>query len=168
MIRKAARWTVDMIVKFFDWLSRFWPKNSKKTAPATAGIGRMVSVLVGLIVLVLGILAFEVIRRSRKARAPVTQESAPISSRDDDPRGANEWERYAARRRALWRCARSAWYHAVLVTPTANVPQFRKDGPTGYPGVLGGIPGGRISSTSRGGFEGSAGYFGSEQRRCTR
>jgi hypothetical protein len=131
-IRKAARWTVDLIVKFFDWLARFWPKDSRKNTPATAGIGKMVSVLVGLIVLVLGILAFEVIRRSRKARASLTQESAPVaSSRDDDPlsRGANEWERYAAQLAAAGRLREAirAWYHAVLVTLYgANVLQFRK------------------------------------------
>jgi hypothetical protein len=132
-IQEAALWVVDKIEKFFDWLGRFWPDSSgKKTAPAAKNMRGMVSVLVGLILIVLGVLAFEVIRRSRKASASIVQESAPIeSSHDDDPlsRGANEWERYAAQLAAAGRLREAirAWYHAVLVTLYgANILHFRK------------------------------------------
>jgi hypothetical protein len=88
--------------------------------------------LVALILIVLGVLAFEVIRRSRNAGPQTVEESAPLgSSRDDDPlsRGANEWERYATQLAAAGRLREAirAWYHAVLVTLyRANVLHFRK------------------------------------------
>jgi len=84
------------------------------------------------IVLILAILAFEVIRRSRKRAAILVEESAPLTSTsDDDPlsRGANEWERYAAQLAAAgrFREAIRAWYHAVLVTLYgANILHYRK------------------------------------------
>jgi hypothetical protein len=91
-----------------------------------------VGTLVGLIVLILAILAFEVIRRSRKRARNVVEESAPLTStRDDDPlsRGANEWERYAAQLAEAGRLREAirAWYHAVLVTLYgANILHYRK------------------------------------------
>jgi hypothetical protein len=134
-IVKAARWVGDEVVKFADWLSRFWPdsetKRLKKPA-ASPGMRWTIGGLVALIILVLGVLAFEVIRRSRKAAPNQVEESAPLgSSRDDDPlsRGANEWERYAAQLAAAGRTREAirAWYNAVLVTLYgANVLQFRK------------------------------------------
>jgi len=129
----AARWTAEKIVKFAEWLGRFWPDSETKKKPAGSPTIRWtVGALVGLILLVLGVLAFEVIRRSRKASARAVEVSAPVaSSRDDDPlsRGANEWERYAAQLAAAGRTREAirAWYHAVLVTLYgANVLHFRK------------------------------------------
>ncbi|HXA19769.1 MAG TPA: DUF4129 domain-containing protein [Thermoanaerobaculia bacterium] len=134
-IVSAGRWVGEEIVKFVDWLSRFWPdgKTEKLKKPAsTPGMRWTIGALVALIILVLGVLAFEVIRRSRKAAPGQVEESAPLrSSRDDDPlsRGANEWERYAAQLAAAGRTREAirAWYNAVLVTLYgASVLQFRK------------------------------------------
>ncbi|HEX7676958.1 MAG TPA: DUF4129 domain-containing protein [Thermoanaerobaculia bacterium] len=134
-IVKAVEWIGDKLGKFFDWLSRFWPDGKTerlKKPAATPGMRWTIGALVALIILVLGVLAFEVIRRSRKAAPGQVEESAPLgSSRDDDPlsRGANEWERYAAQLAAAGRTREAirAWYNAVLVTLYgANVLQFRK------------------------------------------
>jgi hypothetical protein len=131
-IKDAALWVAGKIIQFFDWIGRFWPDSPSKKTPAAKNMRGTVSVLVGLILIVLGVLAIEVIRRSRKASAKAVQESAPIeSSRDDDPlsRGANEWERYAAQLAAAGRLREAirAWYHAVLVTLYgANILHFRK------------------------------------------
>ena len=131
-ITAAAKWIGDKLEKFVDWLSRFWPKDNPKKKPATTAMRWTVGSLVGLIVLILAILAFEVIRRSRKRARNVVEESAPLTStRDDDPlsRGANEWERYAAQLAAAGRLREAirAWYHAVLVTLYgANILHYRK------------------------------------------
>jgi hypothetical protein len=131
-IRKAGHWTVEKIVKLVDWLMKFWPDSETKKKPAASGMRWTIGALVALIIIVLGVLAFEVVRRSRKAAPSLVEESAPLgSSRDDDPlsRGANEWERYAAQLAAAGRTREAirAWYHAVLVTLYgANVLQFRK------------------------------------------
>jgi len=131
-ITKSARWIVDKIEKFIDWLWRFWPKDDEKKKTASSAMRWTVGTLVGLIVLILAVLAFEVIRRSRKRAATVVEESAPLTSTsDDDPlsRGANEWERYAAQLAAAGRLREAirAWYHAVLVTLYgANILHYRK------------------------------------------
>jgi Domain of unknown function (DUF4129) len=131
-IRKAAHWTADRIVKLVEWLMRFWPDSEPKKKPSTSGMRWTIGALVALIIIVLGVLAFEVIRRSRNAGQPLVEESAPLGSmRDDDPlsRGASEWERYAAQLAAAGRTREAirAWYNAVLVTLyRANVLQFRK------------------------------------------
>jgi hypothetical protein len=131
-ITAAAKWTAKKIGKFFEWLMHFWPKDDPKTKPASSAMRWTVGTLVGLIVLILGVLAFEVIRRSRKRTATIVEESAPLTStRDDDPlsRGANEWERYAAQLAAAGRLREAirAWYHAVLVTLyAANILHYRK------------------------------------------
>jgi len=131
-IRKAAKWTVDKIGKFIEWLMRFWPDSGSKKKPGSANMRWTVGTLVGLILIVLGVLAFEVVRRSRKSAPRVIEESAPLgSSRDDDPlsRGANEWEVYARQLAAAGRLREAirAWYHAVLVTLYgARILQFRK------------------------------------------
>jgi hypothetical protein len=128
----AANWIGDKITKFVDWLSRFWPDDDPKKKPASSAMRWTVGTLVGLIVLILAILAFEVMRRSRKRAASAVEESAPLTSaRDDDPlsRGANEWERYAAQLAAAGRLREAirAWYHAVLVTSYgAGILSFRK------------------------------------------
>jgi hypothetical protein len=132
-IRAAAIWIVEKIMKLADWVMKFWPKNTKLKKPAASpGMRWTIGSLVVLIIVVIGVLAFEVIRRSRKSAPSLVEESAPLgSSRDDDPlsRGANEWERYAAQLAAAGRTREAirAWYHAVLVTLYgANVLQFRK------------------------------------------
>jgi hypothetical protein len=131
-ITAAAKWIVKKIEKFFEWLMRFWPKDDPKKKTASSAMRWTVGSLVGLILLILGVLAFEVIRRSPKRAATVVEESAPLTSaRDDDPlsRGANEWERYAAQLAAAGRLREAirAWYHAVLVTLYgANILHYRK------------------------------------------
>jgi len=131
-ITTAAKWTGAKIMKLVDWLSRFWPKDDPKKTTASAAMRWTVGTLVGLIVLILAILAFEVIRRSRKRAAAIVETSAPLTSTgDDDPlsRGANEWERYAVQLAAAGRLREAirAWYHAVLVTLYgANILHYRK------------------------------------------
>jgi len=131
-ITKAAKWIVKKIGKFAEWLMHFWPKDDPKKKTASSAMRWTVGTLVGLILLILGVLAFEVIRRSRKRTATIVEESAPLTStRDDDPlsRGANEWERYAAQLAAAGRLREAirAWYHAVLVTLYgANILHYRK------------------------------------------
>jgi hypothetical protein len=133
-IGKAGRWIAGKVVKFVEWLARFWPDSETETkkTPAASTMRWTIGSLVALIILVLGVLAFEVIRRSRNSRPAAVEESAPLgSSRDDDPlsRGANEWERYAAQLAAAGRTREAvrAWYNAVLVTLYgANFLQFRK------------------------------------------
>ncbi|MEA2325219.1 MAG: hypothetical protein QOE68_178 [Thermoanaerobaculia bacterium] len=131
-ITTAAKWIVEKIGKIAEWVMRFWPKDDPKKKPASSAMRWTVGTLVGLIVLILAILAFEVIRRSRKRTANIVEESAPLTStRDDDPlsRGANEWERYAAQLAAAGRLREAirAWYHAVLVTLYgANILHYRK------------------------------------------
>lgn len=131
-ISAAANWIADKITKLIEWVSRFWPEDNPKKKPASSAMRWTVGSLVGLIVLILAILAFEVIRRSRKRARDVVEESAPLTStRDDDPlsRGANEWERYAAQLAAAGRLREAirAWYHAVLVTLYgANILHYRK------------------------------------------
>ena len=131
-ITAAAKWIGKKVDTFLDWLSRFWPKDDPKKKPATTTMRWTVGTLVGLILLILAVLAFEVIRRSRKRARNVVEESVPLTSaRDDDPlsRGANEWERYAAQLAAAGRLREAirAWYHAVLVTLYgANILHYRK------------------------------------------
>ena len=131
-IRKAARWAADMILKIFEWVMRFWPDSGTKKLPASSTMRWTIGTLVALILIVLGVLAFEVIRRSRKTTPRVVEESAPAgSSQDDDPlsRDATEWERYAAQLAAAGKLREAirAWYHAVLVTLyRASILQFRK------------------------------------------
>jgi len=85
-----------------------------------------------VIVIVIALLAFEVIRRSKRSDGSTVATSEPVGSkRDEDPlsRGATEWERYAAQLAAAgrYREAIRAWYHAVLVTCySAGVLHFRK------------------------------------------
>jgi hypothetical protein len=131
-IRAIASWITDKITKLVEWVWRFWPEDTPKKESKSSAMRWTVGSLVGLIVLILAILAFEVIRRSRKRARDVVEESAPLTStRDDDPlsRGANEWERYAAQLAAAGRLREAirAWYHAVLVTLYgANILHYRK------------------------------------------
>jgi len=124
-------WIGEKLGKFFDWLKRFWPDIKVKEHP-TAGMRWIVGSVVALIVIVIAVLAFEVIRRSRRRPLDLVAESEPASStRDADPlsRGANEWERYAAQLAAAGRIREAirAWYHAVLVTLYGEgILHFRK------------------------------------------
>jgi hypothetical protein len=128
---KMFDWIGEKLGKFFDWLKRFWPDIKVKEHP-TAGMRWIVGSVVALIVIVIAVLAFEVIRRSRRRPLDLVAESEPASStRDADPlsRGANEWERYAAQLAAAGRIREAirAWYHAVLVTLYGEgILHFRK------------------------------------------
>jgi len=134
-IGKVSRWIQRWLDKMSDWFARWWPRERRATDKKVVGVAPrgIVSIIVVAIVVVLGILAFEVVRRSRAATpdaALVT--SDPIESRrDEDPlsRGANEWERYAAQLAAAGRTREAirAWYHAVLVTLyAAGILHFKK------------------------------------------
>lgn len=131
-LRSAGQWLRDKIERFFDWLSKLWPEEGLLRHGATGGIRWIVILIVALIVIIIGILAFEVVRRSRAAPAETVEESAPIGSKgDEDPlsRGATEWERYAAQLAAAgrFREAIRAWYHSVLVTCySAHILSYRK------------------------------------------
>jgi hypothetical protein len=131
-IGKMFEWIGEKLTDFFDWLKRFWPDIKFPKQRPTAGMRWIVGVVVALIAIVIGVLAFEVIRRSQRRPAEVAIESEPVSSsRDADPlsRGANEWERYAAQLAAAGKLREAirAWYHAVLVTLYgAGILTFRK------------------------------------------
>jgi hypothetical protein len=132
-IKEILNWIGDHFAKLLDWLGKFWPKSAPKLTGSTAGMRWIVASIVGVILLSLGILAFEVIRRSRRSGgAGRVAESVPAAAaRDEDPlsRAAGEWELYAERLAAAGRIREAirAWYHAVLVTLcTAGILQFRK------------------------------------------
>jgi hypothetical protein len=135
-IRKVWKWIAKQFDKLANWFVRWWPKER----PDTSGVKLhgvaprgLVTIIVAIIVLVLAILAFEVVRRSRAA-APgedLVTSDAIESRRDDEPlsRGANEWERYAAQLAAAGRTREAirAWFHAVLVTLyAAGILHFKK------------------------------------------
>jgi Domain of unknown function (DUF4129) len=130
--RTVWKWIADHFVKLLEWLERFWPKSPAKKQAGSIGMRLIVGSVVGLILLSLGVLAYEVIRRSRRSAAAGKVESVPAAStRDDDPlsRAASEWELYAERLAAAGRIREAirAWYHAVLVTLcTGGILQFRK------------------------------------------
>lgn len=129
---KVLEWIAEKLGDFFDWLKRFWPDIRMPKQAPTAGMRWIVGAIVAVIAIVIGLLAFEVIRRSKRRPPDVAVESEPASSsRDADPmsRGANEWERYAAQLAAAGKIREAirAWYHAVLVTLYgAGVLTFRK------------------------------------------
>lgn len=133
MIQKILEWIGDKLARFWEWLEGLWPKAKVPGGqPASVRTKWTVGALVVAIVAVLGILAWEVIRRSKRNVSEAVVDSAPIASaRDEDPlsRGANEWERYAAQLAAAGRIREAirAWYHAVLVTCYgAGILHFRK------------------------------------------
>ena len=135
-IGKVWKWIGKQFDKLANWWDRWWPKqrqNENETKSVAMRPKWIVTIVVIAIVIVLAILAFEVVRRSRAATPDqdlVT--SDPIESRrDEDPlsRGANEWERYAAQLAAAGRTREAirAWYHAVLVTLyAAGILHFKK------------------------------------------
>jgi hypothetical protein len=130
-IEKAFQWLGEKISKFFEWLLRFWPESRTKEGNAGKIRGAVIGVAI-LIAIVVGVLAWIAIRRSRTAKPDVVESAAPIaSSRDEDPlsRAANEWERYATQLVAAGRMREAirAWYHAVLVALYgASILHFRK------------------------------------------
>lgn len=132
-VSKAWEWIGRQWDKLANWFDKWWPKSSfaKEKKPRGSARG-IVIVVVAAILIVIAILAYEVIRRSRRAVPKAVVASDPIASkRDDDPlsRGATEWERYAAQLAAAGRIREAirAWYHAVLVTLyAAGILHFRK------------------------------------------
>ncbi len=135
-IGNVWKWIAKQFDKLANWWDRWWPKKSQdENEPKSVAMRPkwIVTIVVIAIVIVLAILAFEVVRRSRAATPDhdlVT--SDPIESRrDEDPlsRGANEWERHAAQLAAAGRTREAirAWYHAVLVTLyAAGLLHFKK------------------------------------------
>ncbi|HKO57248.1 MAG TPA: DUF4129 domain-containing protein [Thermoanaerobaculia bacterium] len=133
MLGDAGVWLRDMLERFGEWLSKFWPDSPESDKPAvTVGMRWIVTGIVALIVIIIAILAWEVLRRSRAVKPEAVEESAPLgSTADEDPlsRGATEWERYAAQLAAAGRIREAirAWYHAVLVTSYgAHILHYRK------------------------------------------
>ncbi|HEV2720115.1 MAG TPA: DUF4129 domain-containing protein [Thermoanaerobaculia bacterium] len=133
---KVWTWFEKQLDKLANWFERWWPREKlNEDEPLAHGTRPkwLVTIVVILIVIVLGILAFEVVRRSRAATSeePVVTSDPIESRRDEDPlsRGANEWERYAAKLAAAGRTREAirAWYHAVLVTLyAAGILHFKK------------------------------------------
>jgi hypothetical protein len=132
-IGKVWKWIERQLDKLADWFNRWWPhERDEPKRNASMRPTWIVTIVVVAIVLVLAILAFEVVRRSRAAAPDEVVESSEIASRrDEDPlsRGATEWERYAAKLAAAGRTREAirAWYHAVLVTLyAAGILHFKK------------------------------------------
>jgi len=133
---KVWKWIAKQFDKLANFFERWWPKEKlsdddvKRHGVAPRGL---VTIIVAVIVIILAILAFEVVRRSRAAapEAALVTSGAIESRRDEDPlsRGANEWERYAAQLAAAGRTREAirAWFHAVLVTLyAAGILHFKK------------------------------------------
>lgn len=126
-------WVARQVGKFLDWLLDLLPRPRILGPAGASGLTRWVTFgVVALIVVLVLVLAFNVLRRSRPAAGEPVETSSPLGSRsDEDPlsRGATEWERYAAQLAAAgkFREAIRAWYHAVLVTCyAAGILHFRK------------------------------------------
>jgi len=128
---KVLEWIGDKLVKLWDWLTQMWPRD-KATGGSAIKTRFVVGALALAIVTVIGILVWEVMRRSRRnVHVPVAASEPIASSQDADPlsRGASEWERYAAQLAAAGRIREAirAWYHAVLVTCYgAGIFHYRK------------------------------------------
>jgi hypothetical protein len=131
-IGKVFEWIGKKLQELFDWLGGMWPKEKVSRGGSAMRTKWVVGSLVVAILIVVAILAWEVIRRSKKNAAAPAAASEPITSAADaDPlsRGANEWERYAAQLAAAGRTREAirAWFHAVLVTCYgAGILHFRK------------------------------------------
>lgn len=126
-------WTARQLGKLLDWLLDLLPRPRIPGLAGASGLTRWITFgVVALIVIVVLVLAFKVLRRSRAGSSEALETSAPLGSRaDEDPlsRGATEWERYAVQLAAAgkFREAIRAWYHAVLVTCyAAGILHFRK------------------------------------------
>jgi hypothetical protein len=132
-IERAYHWLTDVFEKIYDWLRQFWPSSPQESGePSSLSSRAVVISLVIAIAAVIGILAWEVMRRSKRNVAAIDATSEPVDSmRDENPlsRGAGEWEKYAAQLAAAGRIREAirAWYHAVLVTCYgAGILHYRK------------------------------------------
>lgn len=126
-------WIARQLGKLLDWLLDLLPRPRIPGLAGASGVTRWITFgVVALIVIIVLVLAFNVLRRSRAKSSEAVETSSPLGSRaDEDPlsRGATEWERYAAQLAAAgkFREAIRAWYHAVLVTCyAAGILHFRK------------------------------------------
>jgi len=131
-IGEMFEWIGKKIEKLLDWIIDLFPSSSRaERGGATFGMRWITIAVAILIAIAIIILAFEVARRSKRAKPEIAVSEPLRSKRDEDPlsRGASEWERYAAQLAAAgrFREAIRAWYHAVLVTCySAGVLHFRK------------------------------------------
>lgn len=126
-------WIAKQLGRFLDWLLDLLPRPRIPGAAGASALTRWITFgVVAIILLLVLVLAFNVLRRSRAASGETVETSTPLGSRaDEDPlsRGATEWERYAVQLAAAgkFREAIRAWYHAVLVTCyAAGILHFRK------------------------------------------
>jgi hypothetical protein len=121
-----------MLEDFFDWLGSFWPESSPDKEKKHASIRGIVIAIAIVILVVIAILAWNALRRGRRASPELASSVAAVpSARDEDPlsRASTEWEQYAAQLAAAgrFREAIRAWYHAVLVTLYGtSILHFRK------------------------------------------
>ena len=84
--KRVLEWIGDKLTDFFDWLKKFWPDIRMPKQSPTGGMRWIVGAVVAGIALIIAILAFEVIRRSKGRPADIAVESVPASSsRDADP-----------------------------------------------------------------------------------
>jgi uncharacterized protein DUF4129 len=124
-------WLSEKLGRLLDWFFDLFPRSDPRVPQRASGIRGLVYAVVAAIVLAIILLAWSVLRRSKKGTAAVETSEEFGSKRDEDPlsRGATEWERYAMQLAAAgrFREAIRAWYHAVLVTCYAGgVLHFRK------------------------------------------
>jgi hypothetical protein len=131
-IAESLEWVRDQLRKLLEWLLDLLPRRRPNESVGSAMVRWITFGIVGLILLLVLMLAFNVLRRSRAAAPAAVETSTPLGSKaDEDPlsRGASEWERYAGElaRAGRYREAIRAWYHAVLVTTyAAGILHFRK------------------------------------------
>jgi hypothetical protein len=129
-LKRVFDWIGEQLTKLWEWLSDLWPEDAPDGT--TRGLRWMITALVSLILITVAVLAFRVLRSSRRATPEIAESADSMSSdHDADPlsRGANEWERYAARLglEGRYREGIRAWFHAVLVTCYAeSILHFRK------------------------------------------
>ena len=131
-IAEMVQWLREWLRKLIDWLLDLLPRRRPNESSGSLMTRWVTFAVVALILLLVLVLAYNVLRRSRAAAPAAVETSTPLGSKaDEDPlsRGATEWERYAAElaRAGRFREAIRAWYHAVLVTSyAAGILHFRK------------------------------------------
>ena len=125
----AWAWLTDVFWKIVKWLSSLWPSSQIEGTNITG----LVTLLTVAAALLLGLLGFYVLRRSRGGAASVSVSASPVvtTDRDADPtaRNSNEWADYALELASEGRAREAirAWYHAVLVTLyRAGLLHYRK------------------------------------------
>lgn len=131
-IAAAWEWAIERLDRLFDWILELWPRRPDGSWSIGSATNLVVAILVAAILLLIGLVAFRVLRRKAPDAAlqPVTRSTAHRRL-DDDPlsREANEWERYALELTAAGRIrdAIRAWYHAVLVSLyRAGIVHYRR------------------------------------------